>query len=185
MVAFSSRAPGVLFGLALLAFASPVLADDIQFSPSDVATVFFISKSDDRNRVDYGIRLGADCVPVGNSAVFGYWREFEKSPPVRLSGLSLLDRIPYGISSQGLVSRTATSAEYFVRLKQFERTIAIATKKEADGTCSATPRAKINGAVAQLVYVYAKLAGPFSVDYIDIHGKDFTTGAAIVERANK
>jgi hypothetical protein len=171
-------------GLCVLAVSVPAHADEVRFGPHDVSTVFFINKSDDKNRVDYGIRLDADCVPVGNSAVFGYWREYEYTPP-HINGLSILDRIPYGISSQGLVSRTATGADYYMRLRQFERTIAIATKKEADGTCSAIARAKINGSVAQFVFVYAKLAGPFSVEYIDIHGKDFATGAAIVERANK
>ena len=184
MVAFSPRALAALLGLGFLAVSPPARAADVQFGPKDVATVFYISKSDDKNRVDYGIRLDADCVPVGNSAVFGYWREYEYTPP-HINGLSILDRIPYGISSQGLVSRTATGADYYMRLRQFERTIAIATKKEADGTCSAIARAKINGSVAQFVFVYAKLAGPFSVEYIDIHGKDFATGAAIVERANK
>jgi hypothetical protein len=173
----------VALGLGLVAV--PANADEVRFGAHDVATVFFISKSDDNNRVDYGIRLDADCIPVGNSAVFGYWREFEHAPPVRITSWSFLDKIPYGFSDQGLVSRTPTGADYFVRLKQFDRTIAIATKKEADGTCSATPRAKIGGAVAQLVFVYAKLAGPFSVSYIDIHGKDFATGAAILERVNK
>ncbi len=172
-------------GFGLLAAPAPARADEIRVGPHDVATVFFISKSDDHNRVEYGIRLDADCMPVGNSAIFPYWRDFEHAPPVRTYGLSFLDKIPYGISDQGLVTKTPTSADYFVRLKQFDRTIAILTKKEADGTCSATPRAKIGGGVAQLVSVYAKLAGPFSVDYIDIHGKDFATGAAIVERVNK
>jgi hypothetical protein len=184
MVRPSPRALAAVAAVALSAVAVPALADGVQFGAKDVQTVFYISKSDDKNRVDYGIRLDADCFPVGNSAVFGYWREFEYSP-VRISGLSLLDRIPYGISSQGLVSRSATGADYYIRLKQFERTIAIATKKEADGTCSAIARAKINAGIAQFTWVYAKLSGPFSVEYIDIHGKDFATGADLVERAKK
>jgi hypothetical protein len=180
-----ARRLALVLGLAAFAAAMPAYADEVQFGPHDVVTVFFITKSDDKNRVDYGIRLDADCIPVSNSAVFGYWRDFEHTPPGRTSGFSLLDRIPYGISSQGIVTKTAAGADYFMRLKQFERTIAIATKKESDGTCSATPRAKINGNVAQLVSVYAKLAGPFSVEYIDIHGKEFATGNAITERAYK
>jgi Domain of unknown function (DUF4833) len=185
MVAFPPRALAALFALGLLAVAPPARAADVQFGPKDVATVFYIGKSDDKNRVDYGIRLDGDCVPIGNSAVFGYWREFE-STPVVLSNLSFLDKIPYGFKDQGLVSRTATGADYFVRLKQFDRTIAIGTKKEADGTCSATARAKIGTTgIAQLVSVFAKLSGPFSVYYIDIHGKDFATGAPILERVNK
>jgi hypothetical protein len=172
-----------LFG-AIVAIAPSARADDVVFGPHDVATVFFISKSDDKNRVDFGIHLDGDCVPVGGSAVFSYWREFEHAPPVRLHGLSLLDKIPYGIDGQGLVARTPAGADYVVRLKKFDRPIGIATRKEADGTCTAKARAQIQGAVAEFVSVYAKLAGLFSVDYIDIHGKD-ASGAPIVERVKK
>jgi hypothetical protein len=49
-------------------------------------TLFFISKSDDENRVDYGMRLDSKCAPYGDESVFPYWREFEPLPPVRTSG---------------------------------------------------------------------------------------------------
>jgi hypothetical protein len=173
-------------GLAVVALTDTARADEPHFGPYDVPTVFFISKSDDHNRVDYGIRLNAQCAPVNDDAVFPYWREFEHSPPVRTHALGFFEYVPYGFSEQRMIRRTQTSGEHLVRLKQLDRPIVILSKKEADGKCSAAAYARIGGVDgAQLVSVYAKLAGPMSVDYIDIHGKNPTTGADILERVRR
>jgi hypothetical protein len=155
------------------------------FGPYDVPTVFFIAKSNDKNRVDYGIRLDAACAPVNDDAIIPYWREFEKAPPVRTHPLSLIDHIPYGVAEQRVIARSATSADYSVKLKQLSRPIVITTRKEADGKCSATARTTINGATALFLSVYAKLASLVSVDYIDVFGKNPDTGAAVTERIKK
>lgn len=176
---------GALLAGAILAPASPAQAGEISFGPHDVQTTFFINKSDDTNRVDYGMRLDATCTPVDDEAIFGYWRIFEKSPPVRTQGWSLIDRIPYGIAEQRRLPRTPNGAEYMLTLKQLTRPIVITTKLEADGRCTATARTRINGSTAQLLSVYVKLAGFAMVDYIDVLGRNLRTGAAITERIKK
>lgn len=185
----TGRAPRIALGalVAGLTCASPAGASTaaMVFGPNDVPTVFFISKSDDRNRVDYGLRLDASCVPVDDDAVIVYWREFEKAPPVRTHPLSLLEYVPYGVAEQHRVQRTPTGAEYALRLKQLDRRIVILTRREQDGSCSATATTVVKGTRAQLVSVYAKLAGVMSVEYIDIHGKDLETGAPLSERIKR
>jgi hypothetical protein len=176
---------GGLAFAAVLAPAAPAQASEITFGSHDIQTTFFISKSDDRNRVDYAMRLDANCAPYGEEAVFAYWRVFEGSPPVRLKELSFMDKIPYGISEQRALSRTATGGEYSLRLKQFDRPIVITTKKEANGSCSAITRSTINGSQVQLISVFAQLAGFASVDYIDVLGKNLQSGAAVSERIKK
>src|SRR5450432_4841953 len=96
------RRAALLFAVV---FFSPgdARADAMQFGAHDIETVFFISKSDDRNRVDYGIRLNDHCAPVNDEAVFPYWREFENSPPVRTHSLGIFEYVPYGFSEQRLV----------------------------------------------------------------------------------
>ncbi len=170
---------------ATLAGAPRARADEMVFGPNDVPTVFFINKSDDRNRVDYGIRLDATCGPVNDDALVLYWRVFENAPPVRTKPLSLLDRIPYGVAEQRRLRRTSSGTEYAVRLKQFDRPIVILTRREPGGRCSATARSTVSGVGAELLSVYAKLAGLFSVEYIDIFGKNLETGAEITERIKK
>jgi hypothetical protein len=146
----------------------------------DVATVFFISKSDDHNRVDYGMRLDHDCVPP-RDAVFPYWHEFE--PKERTHPLGAFEDRAYGIDEQHLVSRTAHSADYVVKLKRFDRPITITTVQSRDGTCSARARMTIDSvANAEFSDAFAQLGGLLSVDYIELHGRDSKTGAAVAER---
>ena len=67
--------------LILLAISGAEESGDPAWGPHDIQTVFFFSKSDDKNRVDYGLRLDANCRPVGEEPLFPYWREFESEPP--------------------------------------------------------------------------------------------------------
>ena len=185
------RPLGLLAGLAaaIASLPSPAGAGEPTFFPFDVQTVFFISKSDDRNRVDYGIHLDEKCVPQKDDAVFQYWREFENAPPVRLHTLGMIEYIPYGISEQRTVRKTPNGGYHVVRLRQFGTTpIGIFTKKEADGHCSSEARTLINGKEAIFLSVFVKLGhggiAP-SVEYVDIHGKDPDSGQDVAERIRK
>jgi len=182
-VTHSTRA---LAATLLATFSARAAADEPAFGATDIETVFFFNKSDDHNRVDYGIRLDGNCSPVNDEAVFPYWREFENSPPVRTHPLGIFEYVPYGFSEQRLVHRNGQGGDQLIRLKQLARPILIRARKGADGNCAANAYARIGGVEgAELVSVYAKLAGAMSVDYIDIHGKNTQTGADITERVRR
>jgi hypothetical protein len=174
-----------LLAAAALAPAPHARADEPAFGPHDVPTLFFIAKNLDKNRVDYGIRLDASCVPPNDDAIVPYWRLFEGSPPGRTKPLSLIDHLPYGIAEQKLLSKSATGAEYRVRLKQLARPITVVTTKGADGKCVATARARIGEGTAQLVSVFAQMKSMITPDYIDVFGKKLDTGAPVSERIKK
>lgn len=183
-----ARSTVLAFAVAVMATVSPSVAEaeEIRFAQNDVPTVFFINKSDDHNRVDYAMRLNAECNPASQEAVFQYWREFENSPPVRTHGLNALERIAYGISEQHIIKNEGKRDEYTIRLKQLPRPITIVTEKGADGKCSAFAKVSINGVESKLGNVYVKLGGLLStVDYIEIHGKNLTTNQAVMERVKK
>src|SRR5215510_9294156 len=93
-------------------------ANEPRFGANDLETLFFISKSDDKNRVDYGMRLDSRCAPSGEEPVFPYWREFEPPPPVRTKPMSAFSKMGYGISTQRVVRRTAAGGETTIKLKQ-------------------------------------------------------------------
>lgn len=152
------------------------------FGPYDIATLFFISKSDDKNRVDYGMRLDASCMPREKEAVFPYWREFEHAPPVRTHPLSLVEYYPYGVATQRMLSQSPTGSEYFVRLKRIKRDLYVRTSKGADGRCTAIVRTTIAGMDSELLSAYVKLRRPMSVEYVEIHGKSPQTGQPLDER---
>ena len=171
--------------VSVLTCAGDVRADAIPFGPHDVETVFFINKSIGKNRVDYGIHLNEHCAPANDDAMFLYWRELETSPTLR-SSLGLFEYVGYGLSEQRLVHRTQAGGDQLVRLKQVDRPILVTTKKETDGHCSAVAHARVAGVEgAVLSSVYAKLSGPLSVDYVEVHGKNPQTGAELVERVRK
>jgi hypothetical protein len=178
-----------LLALAACLIAPDASAKDPKFSRFDVPTVFYIAKSDDRNRVDYGIHLDDHCAPTTDEAVFQYWREFENSPPVRIHSLGMFEYFAYGISKQQTVSKTPTGGTQLVTLRQFDKKpIRIITRKDPDGRCSAQARAIINGKDSELTYVYVKLGkGGItpSVDYVAVHGRDGDTALDIEERLPK
>lgn len=177
----------LLVSSATLLPAGDAAAQDPQFGPHDIATVFYISKSDDKNRVDYGIRLDERCAPTRDEAVFQYWRHFE--PPengTKTHMLGTFEYIPYGISEQRSIRKIPSGGIHIMRLRQFGKTpIAIVTTKQADGKCTSQARSLINGKEAELSYIYVKLGkGGLvpSVDYVDVHGKDLETGAELTQR---
>ena len=149
-------------------------------------TLFFISKSNDRNRVDYGMRLDTRCAPYGEEPVFPYWREFEPPPPVRTKPMGVFSKIGYGISTQRVLRRSAAGGEIAIRLKQVDRVIFITTSRGANGRCTALVRTKIASVeYAELVSIFVKLSGPLSVSYIDVKGKDLATTKPIEERLKR
>ncbi len=153
------------------------------FGPYDVQTVFYINKSDDHNRVDYGMRLDSHCAPAGDNAVFPYWREFEHAPPVRTHTLKFYEYAGYGFSKAQLVGKSATGGRFLIELKQVARPITIVTSQDSAHHCAATAYAQIrDNRSARLDHIYVELAGVLSVAYVDIHGSDPKSGQPLVER---
>lgn len=181
--AVGRRALAPALGVAVALASAEAHAADPAFGPNDVATAFFVSKSDDRNRVDYGVRLDADCAPSGEAPVFPYWREFENSPPVRTHSLGWIEYLGYGISEQRITRPEGGGAEIAIRLKAVARDLVIAIKKGADGKCQATVRCTLAGiSGAQLSSAHIKLRRALSVEYIELFGREPATGASVVER---
>lgn len=170
----------ILLGVAACAGRTPCAGRSPgELAGRDIATVFFISKSDDRNRVDYGMRLDHNCVPLAD-AVFPYWHEFE--PKESTHALGAFEERAYGIDEQRLLSRRPDGAEYLIKLKQLDRPITISTFKEAD-RCIAVAHTKIdNVGTAEFVEAFAQLGGFLSVDYVEVRGRDPHTGARVAER---
>jgi len=176
-------AGGLLVLLAALAPRAQVHADQPAFSDHDIETVLYIAKSDDKNRVDYGMRLDEQCAPAKPAAVFPYWREFEQSPPVRVHPLNMFEVVPYGIRQQGPLSRTESGVRYLVRLRNFKRDLTIITRKDGSGHCLAEVETAIAGrAGMRLASVFLQLGSLTSVEYVDISGRDPLTGEAVRER---
>lgn len=182
-----ARFPSLAVGLCSLVLASSATAadDDTTFGPHDIETLFYIAKSNNRDRVDYGMRLDATCRPASADAVFPYWRNLEHKP-VTTHALGFFARMAYGVSAQETARSTPTGADHGIRLKQVDRVIWVTTLRGSDGRCSALVRSKIAGVEnAELLSIYVKLAGPISVDYVNIKGRNLATGQPLLEHLKR
>ena len=163
--------------------AATARADEPTFSGNDVATVFYFSKSDDKNRVDYGLRLDASCMPAGDEPLFPYWREFEGGlDGKRIHTLKFFEYAGYGVSDQA-VKKSGGRADLTVKLKAFPREIVISTEKGEDGKCAVVARAVIAATPnVELQSAFIKLKSGWSVEYVEVHGKDPKSGKGLAER---
>jgi hypothetical protein len=132
-------------------------SDAPHFGPNDVPTVFYIAKSENRNRVDFGIRLDSNCQPRGNEPVFPYWRMLEESPST-LEGLSRGEPRAYGIAEQRVHDRSRHGTWVRVVLRAVpSRPIEVLALRNSSGRCTAGARMQIRGREAHLGHVYVQL----------------------------
>lgn len=176
------KKPSTLLALASLLFASAALAD-VDFAASDVPTVFFISKSDDRNRVDYGIRLDATCRPARSPMVV-YWREFEGTSAGRVThGLNLFEGPVYGVGTQRVLEERPDGATLQIDIRALaSRRIEVRTGPGTTTPCTASAILEIGGVPAILENVHLTLGdSPGSLRFADIHGHALEGGRAVTE----
>jgi hypothetical protein len=168
--------------LGLLAVASVARAD-VAFGVHDVATIFFIDKSDDHNRVDYGIHLDESCRPANGSPMEVYWREFEGSSAGHVThGLNLFEGPVYGVGSQRVSETRPDGVTMEIEIRALSsRHLHIDTQRTEHG-CVAHARMTIGGTEARLHHVHLTLGdGPGSLRYADIYGTTVSGGASVTE----
>lgn len=180
----STRARGATLGALLILACVTLPASsfaDPTFGRHDVRTVFYISKSDDRNRVDYGIRLDARCQPRSPRPVYAYWRRFEPDQP-RFGDLNLLDRRAYAVARQHVVSTASSGSwiEMYIAAVPELRVLVLA-QPGGEG-CRARAQVPIRGRPAFLDHIHVQLSGPMSVDHVLLRGEDVARGAPVFER---
>jgi hypothetical protein len=140
---------------------------------SDVS-LFTISKSENRNEVQYAIRLDAQCAPIDATPVFAFWRMHEKGANV-FEPLLGREQPAYGIGAQSITWQNGTP-QIRISLRALPgRTIVVQPFRSTEG-CGARAEMTIAAASAQLTNVHAMLAWPFGVD------KLIVTGLALADR---
>jgi hypothetical protein len=174
----------VAIGAGSAGGGSVAQAETAHFAATDIPSVFFIGKSDDRNQVHYGIHLDKACHPVGTSPIFIYWKQIERGPN-EVNDLNFLDRTVYGIRRQTLdvVTGTETGRVSFALEAAQKRAITFVARKDGD-QCSVRAMTKLNTTAASLERIFVKLASLWRVEYLDLFGTEEATGKPIVERAH-
>jgi hypothetical protein len=146
---------------------------------SEVPSAFFVSKSENKNEVHYGIKLDDRCLPSGGAPVFAYWRMRERGPSAT-APLLAHERKAYGIASQQVRANTVR-----VVLRALARPVLFESRVDERGRCTVRVLATIQGRAARLHDVYVKLGFPFRVEYLLLQGHALDGGQWIQERVEK
>ena len=171
---------GLWVGCAAVVLATAPLTARAQ-STRDVAGVFFVSKSENRNQVHYGLHLDPACAPAGAAPVFVYWRMLEHGPTATEPLLSR--EVPaYGLAEQRVIERRADGGRIVVRLRALpDRPIEIASVAR-EGRCDLSATMRIGGVPASLESVFVQLRWPFGIDHLLLSGRSLADGRALHER---
>lgn len=169
--------------VGLLAVTAPIVGLAVHSAMAlgghDVPTVFFIEKSENRNQIHYGIRLDAQCRPVGTSPVHAYWRDLEEGPSVT-SPLLGREQPAYGIGVQ-YARASEQGGTVRMRLRAYPSRVVVIETGPVPGACAARALTTIAGQRARLVRIFAQI-GFLSVDHIVLHGRTLAGGRAVQER---
>lgn len=157
----------VTIGVAVVTMLAPAVARP---AAETTAVLFSISKSENKNFVQFVERLDASCAPVGQAPVYAYWRMLEKGTTATEA---LLDREQpaYGIASQSVEPRGDGSAAVRMTLRALPHMpLLVESGRAADGTCTAWVRTPIDGVDAKLFNVHVVLRWPFGVARLLVTG---------------
>jgi hypothetical protein len=192
-VAFGHIRPRVLIALCWLSlFAVPLLATPAASAPvtntnpagpiwSPVQSVFHISKSENRNEVHYAVRVDASCRPAGQQPLFGYWRDFEKSPRA-VSPLLSHEQPAYGLTPPRGIEQTPTGGRVRVSLRAFpERPLSIETQRQG-AICQARALTSFGNQPGVLNSIFVQIGFLFSVEYAIVRGVRLSDGQPAQEK---
>lgn len=180
-LSFASVRAFVRWALAAVAalVVVPTYASDAQ---RDVDGVFFVAKSENKNRVVYGLHLDAHCEPSGAAPMYAYWRMLERGPGV-VEPLLPREAPAYGIASQRIVERDAKGGRLRLSLRALPERFIDVTWGGRGGACFATARTAIQDVPATLESVFVQLKWPFGIAYLVLQGRD-TDGRAVREKVS-
>jgi hypothetical protein len=157
------------------AFADPAVKSD---GGPRSALLFSIAKSENKNQVEYAVRLNERCVPVSDTPVFAYWRMLEEGPN-RTAPLLPREMRAYGIARQRV---RVDGGVQLVLAALPKRSLLVRARRAADGTCSASVKTTIAGSPAYLFNVYLKLKWLFRIEYVLLRGWSLDRTHVVTER---
>ena len=147
----------------------------------DVASAFYVSKSENRNQVHYAVRLDDQCAPAGAAPVQPYWRMLEHDAHATEPLLSR--EVPaYGIAEQSIVSRGERGGVVRVVLRALRSRPLLLTTFASGQSCAASASLVIGGTPATLTNIHVQLKWPWGVAYLLVSGRALSDGHAVSER---
>jgi hypothetical protein len=135
---------------------------------AEIPSALVITKSSNKNQVNYAVQVDEGCAPAGRAPVRPYWRMLEHSADATepLVGSELR---AFGVERQNI---DAGRIDMVLR--------GMRTWRAPDGKCTSSANMTIAGVAARVtnVYVRQKL---FGVDYVEVTGST-SSGELVRER---
>jgi hypothetical protein len=167
---------------ACLSQAATIRADST--SPTSVIPLFSIAKSENKNQVQYAVRVDGNCAPAGVAPVFAYWRMLEQGP-TKTEALLSRELEAYGLSNQIVISRDPNAGQVNATLKALpSRPVTIETSRGNDGACRALSTVPVDGTPAHLFNVYVRLKWD-GVDYLLLQGWSMDGSRVVREKLQR
>jgi hypothetical protein len=142
------------------------MGSDSEVARSTDALLFTISKSENRNEVQYAVHVDEHCAPAPGAPIWAYWRMLERGPAVTEPLLPREHRA-YGLASQSVLERTAEGGKAALTLMAVpSRPVSVETFRGPNGECKARSTTTVSGENVLLFNVYVKLAWPIGVSYL-------------------
>jgi len=163
-----------IIAAALVAVAL-VAAPRVASADQTISSVVFVSKSENKNQVHYGLRLTDACGFVSATPIYAYWKMLEKGENVTEPLLNREQRA-YGIARQEVAGDVVTLVLRGVP----GRPIKIRVARGEDGKCTATAETTIAGGLAKIFNVHIAL-GLLHVDHLLLTGWN-AAGQVVRER---
>jgi hypothetical protein len=139
----------------------------------ELPSVLTITKSTNRNRVDYALQVDDACAPVGAAPVHPYWRMLERGD-LATEALTQREETVLGVRRQIVEGHRVELA-----LRGFPaRTMIIESERGADGRCSSRATTTIAGIAARISNVFVHQSFLGSVQYVLLSG--WADGGSIV-----
>ena len=131
--------------------------------------LFTISKSENKNQVQYALSVDNHCAPASAAPVHAYWRMLELGP-TRTAPLLGRELPAYGISSQKVLETGNAGGKVWLTLRAMPTRPILVETVPTGGACQAWSTLTIDGSPAHLYNVHVKLRWPFGIDYILLQG---------------
>jgi hypothetical protein len=149
--------------------------------PGSTVLVFTIAKSQNKNQVQYVVRVDDHCVPIAPAPMAAYWRMLEQSPTAT-APLLPREAPAYGLASQQIIASDRRGGRVRATLRALtSRPLTVETSRGRDGKCTAVATLPIAGQPARLFNVYVALKWN-GVDSLLLRGWSMDGSRVIKER---
>ncbi|ELS05452.1 hypothetical protein Xen7305DRAFT_00051960 [Xenococcus sp. PCC 7305] len=113
-------------------------------------SIFFVTKSDNRNQVHYGVQTNPDCSLKPSSPAYPYW----KLANGKLEGLLSIEVPIFGIANQTVSGNEVVLEINGFRGRGISKPIVIQAAKSEGQDCQISAFAEINGETNRLLQVH-------------------------------